>query len=106
MKRNQTEHGESESNHGIETPENSKTTNVTSRCKTISREIHSEIIVKNRKTPKTPEKGPKMELRGELENFNSMRKLLTAEPCLARYATDGDNNLTINLSKTGFGITL
>ena len=40
------------------------------------------------------------------DDFNSIKKLLTEDPCLAQYAKDRENILTTDASKTGLGITL
>ena len=42
----------------------------------------------------------------EDEDFNSIKKMLSEEPCLAHYAKDSDNIVTTDASKTGLGITL
>ena len=52
----------SESNLGFETPGKPKAIEVISRRNTIPRKVLTEIIGKNRKTPKTPKKGLGMEL--------------------------------------------
>ena len=40
------------------------------------------------------------------EDFNSIKEMLTEEPCLAHYAKDRENIVTTDASKTGLGITL
>ena len=40
------------------------------------------------------------------DDFNSVKKILTEEPCLAHYANDRENIVTIDASKTGLRITL
>ena len=40
------------------------------------------------------------------EDFNSIKEMLTEEPCLAHYAKDRENIVTVDASKTGLGITL
>ena len=39
-------------------------------------------------------------------DFNRIKQMLTEGPCLAHYATDKDNMVTTDASKTGLGITL
>ena len=40
------------------------------------------------------------------EDFNSIKEMLTEEPCLVHYAKDRENIVTTDASKTGLGITL
>ena len=40
------------------------------------------------------------------EDFNSIKEMLTKEPCQAHYAKDRENIVTTDASKTGLGITL
>ena len=40
------------------------------------------------------------------EDFNSIKEMLTEEPCLLHYAKDRENIVTTDASKTGLGITL
>ena len=42
----------------------------------------------------------------QVEEFNSIKEILTKEPCLAHYAKDRENIVTTDASKTGLGITL
>ena len=76
------------SNTELEAPGNSKTIEMISQRKTRSRKIYTEIIGKNRKTPKTTKERLQMELKKEQDEvFNNIKKLLTEEPCLAHYLT-------------------
>ena len=40
------------------------------------------------------------------EDFNSIKEMLTEEPCLTHYAKDRENIVTTDASETGLGITL
>ena len=57
--------------------------------------------------PKILKKDSKWNWRKEHEdNFNNIKELFSAEPCLTHYVKDRENIVTTDASKTGLGITL
>ena len=73
----------------------------------MSSKVLSEIIGKNRKTPKTPKKDSVWNWGKEQdEDFNNIKEMWTEEPCLAHYAKDREYIVTTDASKTGLGIAL
>ena len=106
-KRNKTERRESGSSIKIKTTGEHKRPEIISRCYTIYGKILPKISEQTDRLRQLLKKnepwiwGPEQET-----DFNRIKQMLTEGPCLAHYAKDIDNMVTIDERKTGLGITL